>query len=575
MATQPKDYANDDSAQFPHGFAMTKKGLCFFKSEDEERIISDPFEVLAQTRDIYSNSWGLLVRWKDDDDVVHQMSIARSMMAGDGRELRAMLVDGGLSISTFPGDRSAFQNCLASTKIDRRARAVSKVGWADDSFALPDRTIEQGGGDLVVYQGTAQLDHEFRERGTLEGWQQGVARFGAGNSRLAISLCAGFVGPLLEAVGAEGGGLHLRGSSSIGKSTALLAAASIWGTPKFVRQWRATSNGLEGVAEQANDCLLLLDEIAQLEPREAGSVAYLLANGSGKSRASQTGEARTAKSWRTFFLSSGEISLAEHARADGRGRKSPAGQEVRILDIDGDGGAGLGLFNTLHDAPNGAALSGIIKREAAAHYGIAGPEFVRCLLGQIDEQAEIVKRGIEKFVQANAPANASGQVVRACHRFGLLAMAGEVAVHFGILPWDQGEATRASSVVFAEWVKARGGVGNAEEKAAIEQVAGFISAHGSSRFAPAEGTSEVVIRDRAGFWRETGLGNREYLIPPGTWKNEVCKGLNVKTVNELLQRKGLIEADDQGKIARLVSISGVGRSRYYILSEDICGAVDA
>src|SRR5690606_4640071 len=182
------------------------------------------------------------------------------------------------------------------------------------------------------------------------------------------------------ATGSEGGGLHMRGPSSIGKSTSLLAAASVWGAPTFVRQWRATANGLEGVAEQANDCLLILDELAQLDPREAGSVAYLLANGTGKSRASQSGEARAAKRWLTFFLSSGEISLAEHARSDGRGRRSPAGQEVRILDIEADAGKGLGLFDTLHSHPNGDALARAIKDKAAQHYGIAGPEFVRRLV---------------------------------------------------------------------------------------------------------------------------------------------------------------------------------------------------
>lgn len=560
-------------ARFPANFTMTSKGLVF-QQDDDVRLITGPFEVMAQTRDRFSQAWGVLLRWRDDDDEEHQLAIARSQLAGDGREVRHALLHGGLYVSPFTKDRNALQTFLASVKIDRRARAVSRVGWQDGSFALPDRTIDTGSGDLVVYQGTAALDHEFRAGGTLEGWQHNVARLGAGNSRLAISLCAGFVGPLLAATAAEGGGLHLRGASSIGKSTALLAAASIWGPPSFVRQWRATTNGLEGVAEQSNDCLLILDELAQLDPREAGSVAYLLANGSGKSRASQTGEARTPKRWLTFFLSSGEISLAEHARSDGRGKRSPAGQEVRILDVEADAGRGLGLFDTLHGYPDGDTLARAIKEGAAGHHGIAGPEFVHRLLGNLDDTAAKIKIGIDRFAASNLPADATGQVARACRRLGLIAMAGEIAIHLGILPWDRGEAVSAASTIFAGWIEARGGAGAAEDRAAIEQVAEFISTHGNSRFQPMDGCDGTVIHNRAGFKRESGLGTMEYLIPAATWRNEVCRGLNPKAVAALLISMGHMIPGSEGKASRSETAPGMGKARFYVVSQSIFGGDD-
>ncbi|WP_457589305.1 DUF927 domain-containing protein, partial [Legionella pneumophila] len=48
------------------------------------------------------------------------------------------------------------------------------------------------------------------------------------------------------------------------------------------RLWRSTTNGLEGLAALHNDGLLILDELSQMDPREAGEAAYLLANGQGK-----------------------------------------------------------------------------------------------------------------------------------------------------------------------------------------------------------------------------------------------------------------------------------------------------
>ena len=561
-------------AQFPSGFTMNKDGL-FLEGDNGPSRVAGSFQVVAQTRDRHSQSWGVLLRWQDDDGQQHQLSIARSMMAGDGREVRHALLDGGLYVSPFAKDRNALQTFLGSVKIARRARAVSRVGWQEGSFALPDRTIESGGGDLVVYQGSAVIDHEYRAGGSLEGWQGSVAKFGEGNSRVALAICAAFVGPLLGAVGEEGGGIHFRGPSSIGKSTALLAAASVWGPPSFVRQWRATQNGLEGLAEQSNETLLILDELAQLDAREAGSVAYLLANGTGKARASQTGEARAAKRWLAFFLSSGEISLAEHARSDGYGRRSPAGQEVRILDVEADAGSGFGLFNTLHVAATGDELARSIKAGAAEHYGLAGPAFVERLLGDLGPKSKRIREGIDLFVESNRPQGSTGQVARACRRFGLVAMAGELAISLGVLPWPRGEAVDAARVVFAGWLEARGGAGAHEDRSAVEQVAEFLSTHGASRFQPLHGDGPLVVHNRAGFWRDNGLGSREYLIPTPTWRNEVCRGLSAKAVSGLLLKLGHLTPDSMGKASVTVTAPGMGKARFYIVNQSIFGGDDA
>lgn len=555
--------------RLPSGFELKVDGLYFDAGEGPEKI-AGPVRVVAQTRDRNSQAWGLLLRWRDDDGIEHQWSLPRSLMAGDGKEVRAALLDGGLYVSPTPRHRNAFQTFLASIRVEDRARAVTRVGWADGAFALPDRTIGEES-DIVVYQGTAALDHEYRVAGDLEDWQRDVARYGVSNSRIAVALASAFVGPLLAAIGEEGGGVHFRGPSSIGKSTTLLAAASVWGSPSYVRQWRATQNGLEGLAEQANETLLILDELAQLDAKEAGSVAYLLANGTGKSRASQSGEAKAAKRWRTFFLSSGEISLSDHAKSDGRGRRSAAGQEVRILDVEADAGVGLGLFEHLHGAPSGEALSRLIKGGAAQSYGMAGPIFVERLIGRLDIVAAGVRAGIDAFVADNLPADATGQVARACRRFGLIAAAGEAAARLGILPWQEGEAIGAARKVFGAWLNVRGGAGAAEDDAAVDQVRAFLIAHGMSRFQPIHDESSAPIYNRAGFWRTDAMQRREYLIPASTWKGEVCQGMDASSVARVLAARGFLGVDGAGKYSIPVSVPGIGKSRFYIALPAILG----
>src|SRR5918995_1168129 len=167
------------------------------------------------------------------------------------------------------------------------------------------------------------------------------------------------------------------------RSPARVVAASVWGGGQpgsYVRSWRATANGLEGVAVAHCDALLCLDELAQISAREAGEVAYLLANGSGKSRSARDGAARRAARWRVLFLSSGEIGLADKVMEDGKKRLA-AGQHVRIVDIAADAGTGLGLFEHLHGFTSADALARYLRSASAPVYGVAAPVFLGSIAG--------------------------------------------------------------------------------------------------------------------------------------------------------------------------------------------------
>jgi putative DNA primase/helicase len=568
-------------AKLPPGFSYQKNGLYFTTDGDEPKVyrVAGKLDVLAQTRDDAGSNWGLLLRWDDDDGKEHRWAMPREMLAGDGTEIRAKLYRDGCYVA--PGQaRTKLVEFLGQVTIDTRALAVDRVGWAGPAFALPDRTIADTPNNRVLYQGSASQKHPYVTRGDLRGWQEAVAKYGDGNSRVALALSAAFVGPLLALLGEEGGGVNFRGKSSIGKSTVLIAAGSVWGRPdEYVRQWRATSNGLEGVAVQHSETLLCLDELGQLDGKEAGSVAYMLANGSGKARAGRSGAARASASWRVMFLSSGEISLADLAGRDGRsGRRSAAGQEVRILDIEADAGSGLGLFEKLHGIVGAETLSRTIKEGAALHYGVAGPAFVEALAPDRDRIALHAKAGIDAFIQNVVPASADGQVRRAARRFALIAMAGEVAIGLGILPWAKGEAKRAAASVFTSWLDGRGGVGSSEDREAVSRVRGFLEAHGSSRFEPLDrdpdSTFDPKTINRAGFV-ETVDGLRQYLIMAEAWKNEVCAGCSPSNVARALADHGHLSKDGEGKLSIPRALPGMGKARVYVVKASIFGGEDA
>ena len=106
------------------------------------------------------------------------------------------------------------------------------------------------------------------------------------------------------------------------------------------------------------DALLCLDELSQIDAKAAGAVAYMLANGTGKSRAGRGAEGRVPDEWRKLFLSSGEIGLADNIAEDGQHGRLTAGQQVRVIDVPADAGTGHGLFEQLQSRATGAPSRG-------------------------------------------------------------------------------------------------------------------------------------------------------------------------------------------------------------------------
>lgn len=515
-------------------------------------------EVLAKTRSSDGEEWGRLLKITDDDKRVKYWAMPMEMLAGDGTDYRKRLWSLGVKIAPSKFARDALHEYISTARPDTKARCVGRIGWHGKVYVLPSDTITAvESEERTILQTVGEADHAFREAGTLEGWQNGIARLAVGNSRLAFAMSAAFAAPLLYPAGAEGGGFHFRGASSTGKSTALVVAGSAWGGGGIrgpISTWRGTSNGLEGKAAMHCDAPMLLDEMGEIDGREAGAVAYMLANGVGKSRAGRSGEARKAAEWRLLFLSSGELSL--DAKIAEGGRKVAAGQQVRIVDIPADAGAGHGLFEALHGFPSADAFARHLKMAAGEHYGHPTRGFLQTLVNNFDAIAPTVKGHVDEFIAENCPKNADGQVSRVAARFGLVAAGGEMATAAGVLPWPEGEATRAAARCFRDWLTARGGIEPAEEAEAIAAVRHFIELHGNSRFeamgelAPRDGIGAPIdqrITNRVGFRRRAEGGGIEYLVLPESWKSEVCAGLDASAVAKVLNARGLLVAGGDGK----------------------------
>ena len=572
------DETHPDSGDRPQvkGFEWGARGLLHLKSagkdsEGNEKPpdqvwIAPPFALPGLVRDMDSQGWRLLISWNDLDQIHHEEAVPFDLLSGEGTDLARTLAQGGMMLSPDPAPRKALLRylCGAAPKLSLRVRLVESLGWHEGAFVLPDgKTVGQAG-EALRFAGEGSALHRHATSGTMEGWQSQVAAYAVGEPRLAFGIACAFAGPLLALVRPDGGGgFNLQGFSSKGKSTVLEAAASVWHCPAPLPTWRATANGLEGIAATRNDGFLPLDEMGQVDAKEAGQVAYMLANGSAKVRATKDGGTRALKQWRVIFLSTGELGIEDKLSEDGK--RAKAGQEVRVPDIPCPA---AGMLEDTHGFPSLGAFAEHLKASARKHYGHAARAFLAGLCdewGRRDELQASLRAMEAEWMAATIPPGVDAQVRRVGGRFALVAVAGELAQRMGVLPWPEGESFRAAAVCFGAWLDRRGFSGASESHGGIGAVLAFLEKHGMSRF-DEWGDREARPFNRAGTRRRAeGMENGwDFFITPEAWK-EACQGSSARDVARACADAGILEVDAQGKFSLPVTLPGHGRVRCYII----------
>ena len=310
-----------------------------------------------------------------------------------------------------------------------------------------------------------------------------------------------------------------------------------------------------------------------LDAREATECLYLLANGQGKQRMTKTLGLRRRLTWTTLFLSSGEITLAEHSETTGK--RAKMGGEIRLVNLSVDAGADMGIFENLHGFENPEILSRHLRDAAKTIYGNPIRGFLEYLVKNRLGVENRLRSQRASFLAEHLPASCSGEVIRAAGRFALAAVGGELATELGITGWRSGEATGASVRCLTEWIAARGTIGRGEIEAALRQVRAFLEAHGASRFQSmhprltslGEEIPERVV-NRAGFRRENAKGETEYLVLAEVFRRELCAGFDYRMVARTLGERGYL-ASDSGRLMTKPRLPELGNTWVYVIKSGI------
>ena len=571
----------------PKKYRLTENGVYYYPPKDRDDAEAPPpvwlcgrLEVRARTRTVDGDDWGLYLVWVDAEDREHTWTMACELLATDGSPILQELRRCGLNIAYGKGIRELLLAYIAGCRPSMIITSVNRTGWNGDSYVLPDESIGGTDSESAVVQ--ANGIHHFKVKGTVEDWIKNVGALCKGNSRLVFGTSVSFAGPLLDVTDTEGGGVHALGTTSSGKTTMLCCAASVWGRREFVRSWRATSNGMEGIAALHNDSVLILDEIGQADPSDVGEGVYMLANGIGKARMNRSGTIRMPTQFRLLFISAGEKRLREHMGS--AGKKIKGGQEVRLLEFGSDAGAGLGAFEELHGSSSGGEFADRLKRNAAEYYGAVGRGYLEYLVNHRQAVKQDILAQIAVFSAANNIPGASSEVYRALQRFALIGVAGELATKVGLTGWEPRESLNAAAKCFKSWINLRGTKGGSDVESGIRQVRLFLERHGSTRFQNLDVQGITLVNNRAGCKEtfsdlQTGARVEEdpphqYYIFDEVFRDEVCAGFDASAIARELKKRNQLFVKEEGRYTYKKTIPGLGRVRVYHILPSLFEEVD-
>lgn len=562
---------SDIKPNVPQGFKLTDNGVeAFYKSDDKGneiyKRICAPLELLALTREAGGSGqdWGVLVRFKDYDGQEKRLNIPKRLFATDGgSDIRKQLLSEGLHIEPRSQEKGKLIDYLNCPDITNRVGLVKKLGWHKNAFILPDQTIGETVSPLL-YDNENARDCKLKAAGSISEWQREIASYCEGNPLLTLAVSLAFTGPLVSLMGlSENVGFHFYGDSSLGKSTLMNVACSVYGKPsEFKGSWRTTDNALEDTAALHSDMLLALDELNEANPLTIEGIIYMVGNGKGKNRSGPDYAKKKTQRWNLAFLSNGEKTIDDYLGSIGKAVNG--GVHMRFLSLPASQHEDEalkkrnGIYTTTHNFINGAALSDHLNKACEKYHGEPFLEFIKQLTStDLGELIKVHHAEIAIYRERVLGNDAGGQAVRAFQKFALVGLAGELASTFGITGWSEGHSIQSAISLFRMWVDIRGGTGNVEEIQLLNHLAKQIKLYGEKHFKrwDRRGAKDPMVIDEHVPSKLEMWGYREqitirhpdkdattdhmYYVYKDIFMDVMCKGFDGKRAARLLRDLGV------------------------------------
>ena len=507
---------------------------------------------------------GLLVKIITRRNKIVECFFARREIATEKDTIK-LLLDKGLSIPHLrDGLCYVINYYLNNYEPEFKAVGVDMVGWQGDNtaymlpFASEPRNCyntNQAGEKPVEYilQQKSSTSRILKKKGTLKEWNRTIGAVCRGNNLHTFAILASLTAPALKLLNEEGGFFHYVGSTSIGKSTVLNVAKSVWGF-KNLGSFRSTDNSLESVCKNSNDGAMFLDELSEVDADDLFKIIYMMANGVTKGRADRNGNAKETTHFKVLVQSTGEIGI--EAKLAEKKIQVKGGQLIRMAEIDADRGKGLNTFDVLNINPDtntifktGKEQAEYLKSNAEENHGIVIDEFMKKIATDIDGYKTALKETKASWLKNKFTGDEGVEVARMAKRFSSVFATGIIAVELGIIPHSIAEIETCIDEIFTNWLERFGGDCSHEFRMITADLRKLCVEQQYSRFLNADPTEEKVNlpHNKAGYWKMKDGALYEFWIYPAVFKREVLKGRDGKVFYPLLVENGYIKKEVENR----------------------------
>jgi len=426
---------------YPRPYARGANGGVFLLTKNKD---GDPEEIQIHDNDLYLmqrlrdpiDGPCYLVRHHTKREGVHDF-VSPSVKLSSPEEFRKEMCNNDIFVRAKSAERlmgymEAWIKELQKTQDEIHVR--TQFGWTEncESFVVGDREIfAHTVKPNPPGARTAQYFPAFKKRGTLEEWKKiptyfNRPNFGVHQYMFGLS----FGSPLMQFVpGIHGVTYNLTSADSgYGKTGGQKAGASVWGDPeKLVVQGQDTHYSLFLRAEIYKNIVLYVDEMSNIEGKQASDFSYGVSSGEQRNRLTNSGQNKEryrGETWSLLVGASGNSSIIERAS---RHRASPKGELGRVVNNE----ATLLLTGT-EDTKRGYALRQLMLE----NFGHAGELYIQHVIANKDE----IKRSVRKMLEhIDRDAGLTPQHRYWCAQAATTYVGVEEAKKIGLLDWNTNE----------------------------------------------------------------------------------------------------------------------------------------
>ena len=402
-----------------------------FKSADGEleqkMIYQNDLYVVKRIMDVEVGE-AIVMRLHLPQDGIREFTVPLTAVTSK-EELRKQLSMHGIAVlrmDEIMAYTTTWVNQLQAKSVAEEARR--QFGWTNDEcegFVLGNEEVTM---KEVKFNPpstpTASLFPSFEPKGTLEEWKNTVNFYNRENFELhQFVLGTSFGSPLMKFSPINCAALHIYSKESgVGKTTAMIAGASVWGSPEdLIMHERDTYNTKMNRGEIYHNLPMYMDELTNTSGKELSNLAYQLTGGRqrGRMSASSNVERHRGEAWKLLAVTTGNTSMVERISII---KAMPKAEAQRILECR----VSRMQFDTKEETD-------VFSSCLQDNYGHAGKVYIKHVMENLDEVRKLIRQVQEKVdMKANLTAeNRYWSVLVACTLTGII-----LAKQCGLVQYD-------------------------------------------------------------------------------------------------------------------------------------------